>query len=153
MFMGGGGGSTGRSDKLNDDMMFSCCCGRVGPTWYPVCGCYQGSGKCGWGCLEEAIGGQSLFYNVGVVRTPPQFLLFPGLMPLSEPLQQPHIYVSKCEHLDRWAFPRWWPRLAFGFNIWSSSRSIRVSGRSTGCKEIASSFSRESLLNTSTKLG
>ena len=63
----GGGGPTVVKDKLNDNLLFSCCCARVGPTWSPVCGCYQGGGKCGLGCVQEALAEDSLFYSVGIV--------------------------------------------------------------------------------------
>ncbi|KAF9228979.1 alpha/beta-hydrolase [Gyrodon lividus] len=62
----GGGGPTVRKDKLNDNMMFSCCCARVGPTWSPVCGCYNGSGRCGQNCVESALQDDDLYYSVGV---------------------------------------------------------------------------------------
>ncbi|KAI0792607.1 alpha/beta-hydrolase [Abortiporus biennis] len=61
----GGGGPTTRKDKLNDNLLFSCCCARVGPTWRPVCGCYEGGYKCDQGCLEQSLVDDSLFYSVG----------------------------------------------------------------------------------------
>ncbi|KAL6308615.1 Alpha/Beta hydrolase protein [Sparassis latifolia] len=61
----GGGGPTTRKDKLNDNLLFSCCCARVGPTWSTVCGCYEGGYKCDQGCLEESLIEDSLFYSVG----------------------------------------------------------------------------------------
>ncbi|KAF9239108.1 Alpha/Beta hydrolase protein [Melanogaster broomeanus] len=62
----GNGGPTVRRDKLNDNMLFSCCCARVGPTWSPVCGCYQGSSRCGQQCVETALQDDDLYYSVGV---------------------------------------------------------------------------------------
>jgi len=62
----GGGGPTVSKDKLNDNMLFSCCCARVGPTWSTVCGCYRGSGKCDQKCLETSVAKEGLFYSVGV---------------------------------------------------------------------------------------
>jgi putative lipase involved disintegration of autophagic bodies len=68
----GGGGPTGRKDKLNDNMLFSCCCARVGPTWSTVCGCYKGAGKCSQECVERALEDDDLYYSVGVVsKLPP----------------------------------------------------------------------------------
>ncbi|KAI0081469.1 alpha/beta-hydrolase [Panus rudis PR-1116 ss-1] len=61
----GGGGPTSRKDKLNDNLLFSCCCARVGPTWSPVCGCYEGSYKCDQNCLEDSLKEDSLFYPIG----------------------------------------------------------------------------------------
>ena len=61
----GGGGPTQRKDKLNDNLLFSCCCARVGPTWSTVCPCYQGKSRCDQNCLEESLADESLFYSVG----------------------------------------------------------------------------------------
>lgn len=40
-----GGGETGRNDKVNDNLLFSCCCARIDWTWTPVCDCYAGRGE------------------------------------------------------------------------------------------------------------
>ncbi|KAJ3888084.1 Alpha/Beta hydrolase protein [Lentinula edodes] len=61
-----GGGPTMKKDKLNDNLLFSCCCARVGPTWSTVCGCYQGGNKCNLPCVEKALIEDSLFYSVGI---------------------------------------------------------------------------------------
>ncbi|KAG0029593.1 putative lipase atg15 [Podila clonocystis] len=50
---GTGGGPTGNNDKLNDNKMFSCCCGKVDRTWWGVCGCYMGGSQCNQQCLVE----------------------------------------------------------------------------------------------------
>ena len=73
----GGGGPTVRKDKLNDNVLFSCCCARVGPTWSTVCGCYKGSGKCSQECVESALQDDDLYYSVGVVSK---------LLPLESPV-------------------------------------------------------------------
>lgn len=65
----GGGGPTQRKDKLNDNLLFSCCCARVGPTWSTVCDCYEGNYKCDQGCLEKSLAEESLFYSIGIVST------------------------------------------------------------------------------------
>ncbi|KAG1865399.1 Alpha/Beta hydrolase protein [Suillus subluteus] len=62
----GGGGPTVRKDKLNDNLLFSCCCARVGPTWSTVCDCHQGSSRCDQECLEKSLMEESLYYSVGV---------------------------------------------------------------------------------------
>lgn len=62
----GGGGPTVRKDKLNDNLMFSCCCARVGPTWSTVCGCYKGTGKCSNACVEASLLDEDLFYSIGL---------------------------------------------------------------------------------------
>ncbi|KAF8328844.1 alpha/beta-hydrolase [Cantharellus anzutake] len=62
----GGGGPTQRKDKLNDNLLYSCCCARVDWSWSTVCGCYAGAGKCDTGCLEESLAEETLFYPIGV---------------------------------------------------------------------------------------
>ena len=52
-------------DKLNDNLLFSCCCARVDWSWSTVCGCYRGHNQCDQGCLEQALVDDSLFYTVG----------------------------------------------------------------------------------------
>ncbi|KAF7316588.1 hypothetical protein HMN09_00391300 [Mycena chlorophos] len=61
----GGGGPTAKKDKLNDNLLFSCCCARVDWTWTAVCGCHRGGWKCDQDCLEESLIEDSLFYPVG----------------------------------------------------------------------------------------
>jgi len=61
----GSGGPTSRKDKLNDNLLWSCCCARVDWSWTTVCGCYSGAGKCDAECLEDALQEESLFYPIG----------------------------------------------------------------------------------------
>lgn len=62
-FSGGIGGPTGRNDKLNDNLLFSCCCARVDWTWSPVCDCYNGTpNTCNLTCLEDALIEKSVYY-------------------------------------------------------------------------------------------
>ncbi|KAF7312603.1 hypothetical protein MIND_00274400 [Mycena indigotica] len=61
----GGGGPTAKKDKLNDNLLFSCCCARVDWTWTTVCGCYRGGWKCDANCVEESLVEESLFYPIG----------------------------------------------------------------------------------------
>lgn len=63
----GDGGPTVKKDRLNDNLLFSCCCARVGPTWSTVCDCHSGGYKCDTSCLSTALMEESLFYNVAVV--------------------------------------------------------------------------------------
>ncbi|KZO99574.1 alpha/beta-hydrolase [Calocera viscosa TUFC12733] len=58
-------GPTGKKDKLNDNLLFSCCCARVSRTWTPVCDCFSGGWKCDDTCLSEALREESLFYSLG----------------------------------------------------------------------------------------
>ncbi|KAJ7084601.1 Alpha/Beta hydrolase protein [Mycena belliarum] len=64
-WLAGGEGPTKKKDKLNDNLLFSCCCARVGPTWYTVCDCYAGGDKCDQTCVETALVDDSLFYPIG----------------------------------------------------------------------------------------
>src|SRR5712671_993340 len=64
-----GGGPTIEKDKLNDNLLFSCCCARVSRTWTPVCDCYRSGRKCNEECVESALIDDSLFYPTGVVRS------------------------------------------------------------------------------------
>lgn len=57
-----------RKDKLNDNLLFSCCCARVDWSWTTVCGCYGGGWKCDKDCVQESLVEDSLFYPVGTVR-------------------------------------------------------------------------------------
>ncbi|KAF8843786.1 alpha/beta-hydrolase [Paxillus ammoniavirescens] len=59
------GGPTAKKDKLNDNLLFSCCCARIDWTWTTVCGCYQGGWKCDQDCLERSLVDESLFYPIG----------------------------------------------------------------------------------------
>lgn len=58
----GGGGSTQINDKLNDNLLFSCCCARVDWTWSTVCDCYSGGYKCDENCVEDALINKSVYY-------------------------------------------------------------------------------------------
>ena len=55
-------------DKFMDNLMFSCCCGRVDPSWSPVCGCYAGEGGfsgtkvCREECLTKAAQSEDTYY-------------------------------------------------------------------------------------------
>ncbi|KJA19504.1 hypothetical protein HYPSUDRAFT_69247 [Hypholoma sublateritium FD-334 SS-4] len=63
--MFGSGGVTAKKDKLNDNLLFSCCCAHVDWTWTTVCGCYKSGWKCDQTCLEDALISESLFYPIG----------------------------------------------------------------------------------------
>lgn len=65
-------GPTSKKDKLNDNLLFSCCCARVDFSWVfsTVCDCYDWSGfhrRCDDSCLSAALIKDSLFYTAGVV--------------------------------------------------------------------------------------
>ena len=67
-WLAGGGGPTVKKDQLNDNLFFSCCCARVGPTWSTVCDCFSGGYKCNQTCVERSLIGESLYYPIGIVR-------------------------------------------------------------------------------------
>ncbi|KAG9321343.1 hypothetical protein KVV02_001121 [Mortierella alpina] len=68
---GTGGGPTGNNDKLNDNKMFSCCCGKVDRTWWGVCGCYLGGNKCDQQCLVDDLikdrDEETSYHGIGLV--------------------------------------------------------------------------------------
>lgn len=66
LWLVGDGGPTVKKDKLNDNLLFSCCCAKVGPTWSSVCDCHSKGYKCDQTCLEKSLVEDSLFYPVGV---------------------------------------------------------------------------------------
>ena len=66
-WIAGGGGPTVGKDKRNDNLLFSCCCGRVGATWSTVCDCYSGKNQCDQRCVENSLIDDSLYYPIGIV--------------------------------------------------------------------------------------
>ncbi|ORX89922.1 alpha/beta-hydrolase [Basidiobolus meristosporus CBS 931.73] len=62
-FLWMGDGETSANDKVNDNLLFSCCCARVDATWSPVCDCYMGSNMCNQTCVEQSLTGDSVYYN------------------------------------------------------------------------------------------
>ncbi|ORX53212.1 alpha/beta-hydrolase [Hesseltinella vesiculosa] len=58
------GGPTGEKDKINDNMLFSCCCARISRAWSTVCDCYNGNTYyCESECLENSIKNSELYYD------------------------------------------------------------------------------------------
>ncbi|KAI9199604.1 Alpha/Beta hydrolase protein [Polychytrium aggregatum] len=59
-----GGGPTSSNDKYNDNIMFSCCCAKVTPTWHPVCECaHFSSHTCSTTCLDVTIRYSESYYR------------------------------------------------------------------------------------------
>ena len=56
------GGKTAQQDKDNDNLLFSCCCARVSPSWKPVCGCYRDHQTCDAVCIGRTLMERSLYY-------------------------------------------------------------------------------------------
>ena len=67
------GGPTGARDRYNDNLMFSCCCGRVDSGWKPVCDCYKGTNpetknqQCSKFCLIDVSTASQTYYNAARV--------------------------------------------------------------------------------------
>ncbi|TPX55878.1 hypothetical protein PhCBS80983_g04942 [Powellomyces hirtus] len=60
-----GGGGTSKRDKFNDNMMFSCCCGKAGVTWRSLCDCCGDEAKtCNKTCLAEAARYNESYYDL-----------------------------------------------------------------------------------------
>lgn len=76
-------GPTSKKDKLNDNILFSCCCARVDFSWVfsTVCDCYSWSAlhrRCDNTCLSTALIEDSLFYSTGVKLVKDLIFLYPS---------------------------------------------------------------------------
>ncbi|KAJ3302856.1 putative lipase atg15 [Blyttiomyces sp. JEL0837] len=58
------GGQTAPRDKYNDNMMFSCCCGKAGWSWTPICDCATTSNQCAMSCMHERAQFADSYYNL-----------------------------------------------------------------------------------------
>ncbi|KAI9315210.1 Alpha/Beta hydrolase protein [Dichotomocladium elegans] len=64
--LGSDSGPTSGNDKLNDNMLFSCCCAYSPRAWNQVCDCHHGDGSrntCETSCLERSIQRRHLYYD------------------------------------------------------------------------------------------
>ncbi|KAI8371273.1 Alpha/Beta hydrolase protein [Choanephora cucurbitarum] len=58
------GGPTGEKDKINDNLLFSCCCARISRAWTPVCDCYKDNEyQCESSCLQKKIQRSEFYYD------------------------------------------------------------------------------------------
>ncbi|KAF9271718.1 putative lipase atg15 [Mortierella alpina] len=62
----GGGGSTSTRDKINDNLLFSCCCAKVDRTWRPVCDCNTDGYRCDQTCIENSVNSDDIYYNMAM---------------------------------------------------------------------------------------
>ncbi|KAG0275100.1 putative lipase atg15 [Linnemannia exigua] len=62
----GGGGSTATRDKINDNLLFSCCCAKVDRTWRGVCDCNTGGYRCDQTCVENSVNSDDAYYNTAM---------------------------------------------------------------------------------------
>lgn len=60
---GGGSEDTATQDKVNDNLLFSCCCARVGYLWTTVCDCYEKTYTCNQDCLERELMRKDRYYQ------------------------------------------------------------------------------------------
>lgn len=60
---GAGEDETTLNDKLNDNLLFSCCCARVSYLWNTVCDCYIKSSTCDESCLEKELIRKDRYYS------------------------------------------------------------------------------------------
>ncbi|KAL4067694.1 alpha beta-hydrolase [Scleroderma citrinum] len=75
-------GPTSKKDKLNDNLLFSCCCAHVDFSWVfsTVCSCYSWSAlhkRCDDPCLSAALIEDSLFYSTGIKLVKDVRTMFP----------------------------------------------------------------------------
>ncbi|RUS17822.1 Alpha/Beta hydrolase protein [Endogone sp. FLAS-F59071] len=74
-----GGGETGVKDKLNDNLLFSCCCARVGSSWKTVCDCYTGNDyECDQECVEDSLSNEELYYSIAMKIFLELYALYPN---------------------------------------------------------------------------
>ncbi|CCG81298.1 Putative uncharacterized protein [Taphrina deformans PYCC 5710] len=59
-------GGTARKDKRTDNLMFSCCCGRISYLWRTVCDCYQETFTCNMTCLEKELRSPKGYYHAAL---------------------------------------------------------------------------------------
>ncbi|QLG70796.1 hypothetical protein HG535_0A07380 [Zygotorulaspora mrakii] len=59
---GSGIDETTANDKINDNLLFSCCCARVSYLWTTVCDCYTKSYTCDESCLERELRKKDYYY-------------------------------------------------------------------------------------------
>ncbi|CCF58878.1 hypothetical protein KAFR_0F02810 [Kazachstania africana CBS 2517] len=57
---------TTASDKINDNLLFSCCCARVSYLWTTVCPCYVKSKTCDESCLERELRRKDRYYSIAM---------------------------------------------------------------------------------------
>jgi lipase ATG15 len=61
------GGDTVSNDKINDNLLFSCCCARISYLWNTVCDCYTGeSYTCDQNCLETQLYSEDNYYRAAL---------------------------------------------------------------------------------------
>ncbi|KAK9455270.1 Alpha/Beta hydrolase protein [Dipodascopsis uninucleata] len=59
-------GDTVSSDKVNDNLLFSCCCSRISYFWRTVCECYEKTYTCSQSCLEQELAAEDKYYRAAL---------------------------------------------------------------------------------------
>ena len=61
------GAETTTNDKINDNLMFSCCCGQGGHyLWLKVCDCMTSTYTCNQTCTTQALKGKDRYYHASI---------------------------------------------------------------------------------------
>lgn len=61
------GAGTEKNDKLNDNLLFSCCCGQGGQfLWMSVCDCYTTTYTCNQTCLVNTLKTEDNYYRASL---------------------------------------------------------------------------------------
>lgn len=61
------GAETTTNDKINDNLLFSCCCARLGMFWTTVCDCYTGTAyTCNKTCLKKELMSENRYYRAAL---------------------------------------------------------------------------------------
>lgn len=73
----GDGGPTVPNDKLNDNLLFSCCCARISYLWDTVCDCFLGDNRCDERCLERELYREDRYYRQALAVFEEAVALYP----------------------------------------------------------------------------
>jgi lipase ATG15 len=61
------GAETTTNDKVNDNLLFSCCCARVSYWWKTVCDCFSGTAyTCNNVCLKNELSAENRYYRASL---------------------------------------------------------------------------------------
>ncbi|KAL7266735.1 putative lipase atg15 [Rhizina undulata] len=61
------GAETTTNDKVNDNLLFSCCCARVSYWWKTVCDCFSGTAfTCDTICLKNSLSAENRYYRASL---------------------------------------------------------------------------------------
>jgi lipase ATG15 len=73
------GADTATNDKINDNLLFSCCCARVGMFWSTVCDCYTGTAyTCNKTCLKKELNAENRYYRAALQLYYNVTTMYPG---------------------------------------------------------------------------